>query len=893
MAAGSTIISSNARLARLLLQDFEEQQKAQGETAWQTPDVLPINVWCQREWETAVLSQHASVPSILLTPDQELHVWTSIITDSTNGLLRVAATAKQAQQAWALLQAWQVACLKLHFNHNEDSQAFFSWAKTFDQQCHRHQWLSAYQLSDVLADVYIGSKCVPENELLLVGFDEITPQQQKLIASLTAAGCKVSCRQLAGCDSKVTKLVCADTRDEVLTISRWLRAQLEKDPKSRIGIVAPDLAASQGVLQAAMNNVLLPQSQAPEAEMVDALNRPWNISLGQPLTIFPIIQTSLKILSLLSGTITLDAMAALLRSPHLAGAEEEASSRALLDVKLREVGEAIVSLSSVQALANKKTDKHDKPNQWYSPMFSECLTALINCQQRCPSQQSAGQWASWFSDCLTAMGWALGRDLSSEEYQTVEAWRKNLLSFSGLDAVANKFDMDSALVALQRMLASRIFQPQSSLASVQVLGLYEAIGLEFDALWIMDCHDKHWPPSPQPNPFIPIKLQRSHGLPHASVERELAVARTVMLRLCRSARNVMVSYPQTQADEALRPSPLISDFQSIEKQELLLWDQKSWREKVRDAAALEVVTEDEVPALSEGKASGGSQIFKHQALCPFRAFAEQRLGAKPLRKPEIGLDSMKRGSLLHHALELFWLEIKSHAQLLAMNQQQLEDCLNNKIKVAMDAQAKQSPNTLSQRFSEIEARRLLALLKVWLEVEKQRQPFVVKGLEKKLSVNVNGVEVNLLIDRVDELEAGGKIIIDYKTGTVSPKQWFGERPEDPQLPLYSTVEGGDIDAVLFGQVRADGSDFKGVVSSDELIPGLPPKRKGEQADACEHWPNVLTEWKTTIETLAEQFQQGIATVDPLKGSTTCQSSYCELMPLCRIHEQSDEVLEND
>jgi hypothetical protein len=144
------------------------------------------------------------------------------------------------------------------------------------------------------------------------------------------------------------------------------------------------------------------------------------------------------------------------------------------------------------------------------------------------------------------------------------------------------------------------------------------------------------------------------------------------------------------------------------------------------------------------------------------------------------------------------------------------------------------------------------------------------------------------------------VVIDYKTGTVSPSQWFGERPEEPQLPLYSMVEndsmvegkdkdkGTQVSAVLYGQLKAADMKFSGVVAEEGLIPSLPPARNPQLREVTELWPQVLADWQQTIEQLAGDFRSGKADVDP-KKPTTCETSYCELSGLCRIDEMMAEI----
>ena len=145
--------------------------------------------------------------------------------------------------------------------------------------------------------------------------------------------------------------------------------------------------------------------------------------------------------------------------------------------------------------------------------------------------------------------------------------------------------------------------------------------------------------------------------------------------------------------------------------------------------------------------------------------------------------------------------------------------------------------------------------------------------------------MHLWIDRVDQLPDGRKAVIDYKTGKVSAAQWFGERPEEPQLPLYSMVEGDGVCvcAVLFAQVKADEMKYSGVVEEAGLVPSLPPGRKGPLQEATDNWPQVLHDWELSINRLAADFRDGKADVDP-KEEKTCETSYCKLAGLCRIDE---------
>lgn len=882
---GVTVITGNTRLAKSLRQAFERRAVDRGLQVWTTPDLLPWQAWLQRCWEEVAFTGGVSASELLLTSHQELRIWEDIIRADSNAansarqLQQLVDTARHAQQAWQLLQLWQLPLDEAVFRYNDDSVAFYAWALRFESICAQKDWLPIARLANELYRGIRSGAWVPAAGLMFIGFDELAPQQHALLQLLVNMGCEVSWLQLEGKDSKTARIGCADARQEAVTVARWVRQRLNENPDAHIGVVVPQLASQRDIMIHALDEVLVPYAIQPGRWSVA---RPYNISLGVPLSAFPIINTALKLLGLLEWTITLEHAGSLLGSPFLAGWESEGSARALLDGRLREIGELQLSLQTLRYHASKTT----KP--YWCSVLAKNLDAWIAVVRNwphttdSPNTDSPARWSERFAQLLKAIGWASGRTLSSEEYQATEAWRELLGAFATLEQVVDKMTARDAVGQLRRMAGERTFQPQTGEVPVQVLGMLEAIGIQFDCLWVMGLHDGVWPPRPRPNPFIPLRWQRDAGLPHAGEERELQVARTVTKRLITSANETMVSFPQRKGAEELRPSPLITDLPMLNREDLRLWPVPAWRDRVHHSARLTELLEDPAPPFKGEQVIGGSSVFKYQAACPFRAFAELRLGARPLGRAEIGLDAMTRGYLMHRVLELVWQTLDSHRHLSAMDAKHLSALVDKIVAVAIDEIAARYPQTLTGRFRSMEAGRLCRQVLEWLELERQRAPFRVIAKEKWHEINAGGIRVRLKIDRIDELIDGRRVVIDYKTGAVKLSQWFGARPEEPQLPLYSMAVEGDIAGVLCAQVRAGGMAFKGVAEDDGLIPGVKSYEKLPQTRTVDSWPEVLRAWRTTMERLGEDFRNGEAAVDPHQYPATC--TYCELKPLCRISE---------
>ena len=873
---GATVVTGNNRLAAHTRRAFEGAARDRGRTAWPTPEVLPWTAWLRRTWEVAVVAGGVPAPALLLSAGQEQCLWEDILGQSLAGqpLVQVAGTVREAAEAWRLLQSWRLPLRETVFRYNSDSAVFWEWAREFEARCKRQDWLPGARIADELQrSVETGALPIP-GELIFLDFDELTPQQQSLLQALLAAGCAVHWLQLAGRVSRTTRLGCADVRQEAAAVARWARQRLEDHPTAEIGIVVPDLAAERDCLLHALDEILAPEALQPGRH---AMARPYNLSLGPPLCDYPIIGTALRLLGLLEPELSLEDAGRILRSPFLAGWEPEASARALLDGRLRENGELKLSLRTLSHHASQT----DRP--YFCPLLVPRLEAWAAAVRDCPRSARPGAWSERFALWLQAVGWARGRGLSSAEHQAAEAWRELLGAFAALDPVTQPMSAAVAVGRLRRMAGERSFQPQTGTAPVQVLGMLEAGGLHFDHLWITGLHDGVWPASPRPNPFIPLPLQRQAGLPHSSEERELQVARTITTRLLASAPEVVVSYPQQAGDATLRQSPLIAAFPKAEvPEDLGLWSAPTWRYRVHHSASLVSWGADPAPPLRNTDVAGGSAVFKLQAACPFRAFAELRLKARGLEQAEIGLDARTRGSLIHRVLEQVWLALDSQEQLLAIAETPLAGLIRSAVTGAIGEIAGRYPHTFQRRFRELETERLCRQVQEWLALEKHREPFRVTAREARLEAVAGGIRVQVKVDRIDTLADGRKVVIDYKSGEVKPAQWFGARPEEPQLPLYSMAVSGEIAGVLFAQVRAGGMAFNGVAAEVGLAPGVKSYTELRETRAAHSWQDVLHAWRATMETLGAAFRTGAAAVDPKQYPGTCR--YCELTPLCRIHE---------
>jgi len=871
LAAGLTVLTPNLRLAQALAREFDAAQAAQGRSAWESADILSYAAFVERCYQDLLYSELGRELPLLLTPAQEQALWEDIVrrSDAGDALLAIPETAALAAQAWRTAHAWRLLGSLRSAELNQDATAFRDWCAQYSLRCERERHADAALLPDLVA-ARAGAPALRRPALLvLYGFDLKTPQQQALFVALRAAGTEVQLSAHEGREQQVQRVACADAREEIERAAAWARARLEAEPGARIGIVVPDLARQRAALIRAFRAVMAPASMLPGA---DAAALPFNVSLGLALAGYPLVQAAFLILELAGREIEFARASLLLRSPYIAAGEAEAGARARLDLELRRRAEPVLTLERLlAAIAAARAS---------APALAQGLRQLAQFRKsdlfaaRAPSA-----WARAFSAALQLMGFPdKGRSLDSAEYQTLKKWHELLAGFAQLDRVSAKMGYGEALARLRRLAAQTLFQPEAADAPVQILGLLESAGMSFDYLWVTGLSDDAWPIHPQPNPFLPLAAQREAGVPEASLEATLALDTAITRGWRRAARELVLSHPLAEGERRLLPSPLLRE---LPPSELTLPAYARHRDLIHAAARIETSVDEMAPPLAPGPViAGGSAVITDQSACAFRAFALHRLAADAPEAPHAGLDAMERGILVHQVLASAWAELKTRTALDAISADALDALLAGAAQAAVARAQRERPTTLAGRFAAVEKARLARLARAWLAMEREARgdDFRVAALEDKRSLAIGPLTLRGKLDRVDELEDGRRIVIDYKSSAPGAPAWLGERPDAPQLPLYLIASEPAAAAIAFAQVKAGAMKFTALAADETL---LPVSRSLPDAG----WEVQLSEWRRVLARLAGEFAAGRAQVAPKLPQTTCRN--CGLQPLCRIHERLD------
>jgi ATP-dependent helicase/nuclease subunit B len=864
LTPGTVILTPNQRLSAVFIKKYNAWQMQCGNSSWLSPDILPLTSWIKRLWLEAIAQEFTPAP-FLLSPEAEQIIWETILRQSPDkNLLQVTNTAELARAAWGILKLWQVDFNNPELQTTEDGVVFQRWAHEFIKICDENRWLDTSSLTAAVINRISKGSIIAPLQLILVGFTEITPVHQTLLDSCKQAHTNITVYTPERVANSVNRLSLIDENHEIHIMARWAKQLYDENPQAMIGCVVPSLEKCRARVIEIFSEVFAENRHY----ILDPTLLPFNISAGKSLALYPIIHMALQSLKLPKHNIPLETLSTILSSPFIVAAETEQLARAKLVASLQENNVASITLTS---LINHAQD---------CPLLCEALNKVAK-QVSSQKKHPVSYWVTHFFTCLTKFGWPGERNLNSPEYQTAETWLKLLTSFTHFERFLGPVSYHDALNFLVYLTTEQIYQPESPETTVQILGALEAADIPFDHLWVMGLDDSNWPQAPKPNPFIPQRLQRNLNLPHATAERELAFTQQLTAQLRHSAKQVIFSYASVIEDLPLRPSPLLSDIPEIQLNQLTLAVFTSPALQIFATRQLEKLHDELAPALApDEKPRGGSSIFKNQAACPFKAFAESRLLARKQDTVTLGLRANQRGSILHKAMELIWFALSDQATLLNMAELELQNIIEHCIDEAIQ-HVVTGKNSTNKYYLKLEAERLYKIIYAWLILEKERPYFKIKSLEEKRSTVFGNIPINIIADRIDELADGKYVIIDYKSNkNLTTANWLGTRPEEPQLPLYCVLDPENTNAIMFALVNPVTMGWTGLSDTPLDIKGV--KALSDEKNKGLSWSQQIAEWQKTLTQLAADFCQGKAKVDPKNAEQTCE--HCHLPALCRINE---------
>ena len=874
-------LTVNARLARWLLLEHDEQKRKAGENAWQTPPILPLSSWLRDVWLASWPEKY------LLSELQCEKIWEEIINqDSARlDLLHLQGVASQTSKAFSLLHEYRLPRDKKLYEQTDESKAFLRWIRQFESRL--SSALAPCMLMDAVRNSMQEGEILIPHSLRIRGFEEQSPQLKYFLNFLREKGTRVDflspvpspeilAQRMEKLNDKNVNVEEYENRQgEAEACACWVRSIFQ--PGKRIGIVVPELEKYRTLLKRELAAELVPET----IFSLDEEDLPFNISLAPPLSQEPMIKLALNLLSVKTSNVPVSTFLSIIQSPFFGFAFPPTREISDLERNLRKKRVLSIPLDRFHSICGSV------------PQVDQLVESLkswtLNNSKLMPEK-----WAKELSDFLKTTGWpgkvAPGTDkqsVLSKRHQGFEAWKDCLNQLCSLNQILGPINRLEVLNHLTHITRSKPFQSKTPEHSIQVIGLLESSGMQFDYLWVMGCHHEALPAHPEPNPFIPYEIRNKYSIPRSNPQRELKFTEQSLTRLLMAAPDVHFSYPLHEGDMDLEMSPLLKRFPQDKKAPYLsnrIKDQvraMNQLEKFTEPAFLQVTDSEKNQYGTQGISSGYA-LLKDQVDCPFRAFARHRLNSQRTPVAEIDFDNLDRGNLIHKALELFWDKTRNRKNLSNLShgilEKRIEECVQEALKLC-------SQRTTGQtQFNKLEIERNVRLIHDWLlNIERERPDFQVLHNEEDVSINLCGIKLSLRIDRIDEIPGKGLLLIDYKTGReAKPAEWFAEKIRAPQLPLYATAQPPV--GLAYGHLTLGKPEFKGTA---DLPLGKLKNYDFAKDTGCSTWKELLSYWKNNLNRVADEFLQGNNQVLPVNKGEPCL--HCEFNSLCRIQKIPEDT----
>ncbi len=841
LAAGACVITANNRLARHVRLGYAQRQRAAGRAVWEAPDALPWQAFVERTADLARAQTGSRAP---LTAAQESWLWSELVAEQGSEFLcQDRAFGALAAEAWQLLADYALPVPE--GGGDRESEVFVTLAQAFARRLAVLSRDDAAHDAARVAEAIRGGQVRPAPRVLWAGFERLTPAQEAVEAACRAIGVPSVVLPLPDGADRTDARIFPSTAAELTAALLWGRERIAADPGGRYALVVPDLAAHRRRIARLAREVFA--GHGPDTAA-------YEISLGPPLAEAPPVAAALCVWRLAGGTVAAAEAASLIQSPFLGGAAGERAARA---VRAYEVlsGAAEMDLASV-ARAVRRGD---------TPSAQAAFARLTGIARRWPRRSPASAWAETFMGALETLGWpgAAGPG----DYQAIAAVHEAMESFATLDAVVETLSYGQALAFIAGVLGDRIFQQGQADAPLQIMGPLEAVGLTFDGLWMMNLHDRVWPPLRPPHPLLPLAFQRAHRLPHAFIEDDVQYANRIVADLARAAPETILSSGVHDGSEPLRPSRILIERGAREDLGPVFAGRA---ERIfAGRAPLETPAAHAAPLDASRIGPFGAGLLAAQAACPFRALAQYRLRADPLEAPGYGLAPAVRGAVFHKVMELWFTQFPEpriwQAWDADVRARQIAETVAAAQAAAGDAYA-----AFPAAFMALEARRMEGALAAFLAREEGRPAFQVVACEKEVTHTCGPLVLRGRIDRSDRV-GGRLVLIDYKTGKMPVVDWTTDRPEYPQLLFYAVAEGAEVAGIAYAGLSARDGGYKAWVRDPDLLPG---------ATVVDAWDAATAAWPKLLARLAADFAVGSGTVDPLEGA--CE--YCGRESFCRIGE---------
>ena len=780
------------------------------------------------------------------------------------------------------------------------------------------------------SDNIFSNKNLPE-KILLVGFNQFTPLEKKFFSGLQKLDVEIEYYNYKKTVQKSNAIEFNSFDDEINYAARTAKQIIETKVEENVAVVVNQLSDNLTDVYATFSQVFQPEENKPWIKLGKPL---YNVSAGFSIADQSIVKAANLLLNFRKGRITLEELHFIKNTHYFPWNKQNSVTKYFLHklcLKARKEYKVKYILSEIEKFECGKQKCQESESDQSDQTENEVLSLSIlrermeSLGNKSSKNDSIKNYQKNWKKTLELWQWGTRLDevfINDTENKVCNLYVELINKISEINDLVNKVNEKTALQYLNQLATKKSFQLPSDRSRVHVLGVLEATGLQFDHLILVGFNSVNWPVNNKPNPFLPSALQRELKMPGGSAEREYEYTKSLSDILIKSSDDLLITSSDENSDAKQTVSVFFSNLKS-DSEGLDSDISKQHLNNLNDAISIakyEWISNSNI-RIEKQRLHGGAGFLSRYASCPFSGFLAYYLKVTGFETVESGIDARQRGVWLHDTMQLIWEQLKNKQGLLALDDAGLVEIIDDKLQNKLNEIKNILLLSANETIISLEKEKLSLLIYEWMLIEKDRDDFSVKSLEKEVILNLQGINFTFRLDRVDLTESGMLEIIDYKTGKVQVNDWFSVRPTEAQMPAYMLAfKDDELSAIDYarikkGEVAQVGLDFE--VSSNRIEQstskiggggndivkferGLNSNKdvelkyfklteKAVDNDKQFDRDALKLQWQKTLDRIAFGISEGFTPVSPKELNQSC--TYCEYRPVCRIDERQPEPVD--
>ena len=819
----------------------------------------------------SLFKKHANIymPYRILNGIEEKLLWESSIKEykkSFFDLSNIENLSETAIQANRLIDQFNIGENTLKSEERSEEHTFFNaWRLIFKKYCSDKNVITFNNLLKITEEHIRNRDISIEHPLHFVNFEFIAPIEESFIEA-----CKtqvdIEFFKASQTTPYIESRVFLNEEHECMQIVEWCKTQIENNKK--ILVVTPQLDQIIDRLTSMLDKTFHPETFTPSLSQE---KRIYQFSLNTPLFHLSMVYLNFKLIELAArGTSKINELKNILSHSGWSESKELCRRYRLINY-LERKRRGNISIKDLIEMSELIEDLNDE-----IPYLKTHLNQIYASHHEWRIKRNPSGWIKAFDMYLKNIQSSLLNPKDAFEESIYEVWNKTNETIASLDNLMGEISIQEMLDVLQYYLKKTTHQHQhQGNFKIDILGFHESVYEKYDATWIMNLNEHHWPIPHQYNPFIPIKIQHDRHI--STHEKRHLNASKILDKFIHTSPFVTLSYAKKMGEEEIFPSPTLYSFVSSKLLEDTNFKYKKNKLNHEFIEYIEDNTSNKIEVQKTVKS--GIKLLEAQSICPAWAFYEFRLGARRIEdEDEENLTTRLRGNLFHKTLEEFWTEYKSSSLVSALNEKELSKKIQEITHKNISIERKNYPRILSEFFN-IEEMRLISYLEKWIHHELKRGDFEVKETEKNIPIHLGCLNFNIKIDRIDEVNQNN-IVIDYKSGTTKTlNEWFLNAYGELQMPFYALFASNKpIDAIAIGLINAAKPQWIGIGRDKDLLQGI----KDSTATQYQSWDDLIGFWRCRIDDAIKSYESGNAAV---KFTREKDIAYCQVKPILRLPER--------